>query len=69
MNAAPEALVVCTPLTSTNPFDNKIDISTKEGISVWKTAMGPDLLLDHIALYTKNGDKFLARIKIKCSDF
>ena len=33
MNTAPSAPVVRAPSTSTNPFENKINLSTKEGIS------------------------------------
>ena len=62
MNVSPRAPVVHAPSKPTNPFDNKIDMSTKEGISVWKTAMNPDKLLDCIALTVKNGDKFLAQL-------
>ena len=69
MNAAPALQVVRTPLTSTNPFDNKIDLGTKEGISIWKTAKDPDKLLDCIALTVENGDKLLAQMKSKCSEF
>ena len=69
MNAAPVAPVVCAPLTSTNPFDNNINMRIKERISVWKTATDPDILLDRIALTFENGDKFLARMKSKCSEF
>ena len=69
MNVSPRAPVVHAPSTSTNPFDNKIDMSTKEGISVWKTERDPDKLLDCIALTVENGDKFLARMKSKCSEF
>ena len=68
MNVAPGAPVVHAPSTSTNPFDKKIDRSTKEGISVWKTAMNPDKLLDCIALTVENGDKFLAQMKSKISE-
>ena len=68
MNASPEAPVVRAPLTSTNPFDNKIDMSTKEGISVWKTAMDPNLSLDRIALTVENGDKFLTQMNSKYSE-
>ena len=60
---------MCAPSTSTNLFDNNIDLSTKEGISVWKRAMDTDKLLDCITLTVKNGDKFLARMKSKCSEF
>ena len=63
MNIAPEALVASAPSTSTNPFDNNIDLSTKEGISVWKTATDPDKSLDRIALTVKNSNKFLAQIR------
>ena len=69
MNAAPEVQVVCAPSTSMNPFNNKIDLSTKEGIPVWKTATDPNKLLDGIALTLENGDKFLDRMKSKCSEF
>ena len=69
MNAAPAAQVVCAPSTSTNPFDNKIDMSTKEGISVSKTRMNTNKSLDRITLNVENGDKFLDRMKIEYSDF
>ena len=69
MNVAPGAPVVHAPSTSTNPFVNKIDMSTKEGISVYKTVTDPDKLLDRIALTVKNGDKFLAQMKSKCYEF
>ena len=69
MNADPGAPVVRTPLTSTNPFDNKIYLRTKEGISVWKTSTEPDFSLDCIALTAENGDKLLARIKRKYYEF
>ena len=46
-----------------------IDLITKEGISVWKTATDPNKPLDHITLTAENGDKFLAQIKNKCSEF
>ena len=69
MNVAPGAPIVRAPSTSTNPFENKIYLITKEGISVWKTATDPNKLLDRIVLTVKNGDKFLARMKSKCSEF
>ena len=56
-------------IASTNPFENKINLRTKEGISVWKTATNPDKSLGYIALTVKNGNKFLARMKSKCSEF
>ena len=46
-----------------------INLSTKEGISVWKKATDPYKLLDCIALPDENGNKFLAQIKSKCSEF
>ena len=69
MNVAPVATVVLAPSTSTNPFDDKIDMSTKEGISVWKTETDPNKPLDRIALTVENSDKFLAQMKSKCSYF
>ena len=69
MKAAPVAPVVRVPLTSTNTFENNINQSTKEGIYIWKIATDTDKLLDRIALTVENGDKFLARMKIKCSEF
>ena len=69
MNAAPVASVISAPSTSTNPFDNKIDLRTKEGILVCKIATDPNLSLDHIALTVKNGDRFLAQTKRKYSEF
>ena len=69
MKVAPGAPLVRTPSTSTNPFDNKINLSTKEGISIWKTKTDLNKSLDHIALTVENGDKFLAQMKIKCSEF
>ena len=63
MNVAPGAPVVRAPSTSTNPFVNKIDMSTKEGIYVWKKATDPKKSLDHIALNVKNGNKFLVQMK------
>ena len=50
MNVAPGVPVLYAPSTSTNTFDNKKNMSTKEGIFVWKRATDPDKLLDHIAL-------------------
>ena len=44
-------------------------MSTKEGISVWKTAMDPNLSLDRIALTVENGDKFLTQMNSKYSEF
>ena len=69
MNATLAVQVVSVPSASTNPFDNKIDLITMEGIFVWKTARDPNKLLDCIALTIKNGDKFLARMSRKCSEF
>ena len=46
--------------TSTNPFDNSIDLSTKEGISVWRSATEVDASAKRIALSVENGDKILA---------
>ena len=69
MNAATEAQVVCAPLISKNPFDNQIDLITKEGISIWKTEKEPDKSLGRIPLTVKNGDKLLALTKRKCSEY
>ena len=69
MNAAPVAPVVRAPSTSTNPFNNKINLSTKEEISGRKTETDRDILLDRIALTVENGGKFLAQMKSKCSNF
>ena len=69
MNVDPRVLVVRAPLMSINPFNNKSDLSTKEGISVWKTTTDPNKLLDFITLTIKNGNKFLAKMKSKCSEF
>ena len=68
MSATSEALVVCAPSTLTNPYENKIDLITKEGITIWKTSIDPDKLLNRIALDFQNGDNFLARMKSKCSE-
>ena len=69
MKSAPEAPVVSAPSTSMNPFDNNINLSTKGGIYVWKTATDPNISLGHIALTVKNGDKFLAIMNRKCSEY
>ena len=69
MNVAPGALEMCETSMSTNPFDNMINMSTKEGISVWKTATDSDKSLDRIKLTVENGNNFMAQMKSKCSEF
>lgn len=57
------------PNTTTNPFDNDIDLSKKEGLSIWKSATEPDSSVTRLELTVQNGDKLLARFKSKCSEF
>ena len=69
MNAALETTVVQAPSKSTTPFDNNIDMRTKEEISVWKTATDPDILLDRTALTVEKVNNFPVRMNSKCYDF
>ena len=55
--------------TSTNPFDNSIDLSTKEGIYVLRSATKVDASAKRIALSVENEDKILARLKSKFNNY
>ena len=55
--------------TSTKPFDKSIDLLTKEGISVWRSATDVDASAKRIALSVENGDNILARLKSKFYEY
>ncbi len=48
--------------TSTNSFNNLIDLLTTEGISVWRSATKANASAKQIVLSVENGDKLVAQL-------
>jgi hypothetical protein len=57
------------PSSCTNPFDNDLDLSTKEGISIWNRATQIDPTSTRLDLIVDNGDKILTEIQTKVSEY
>ena len=57
------------PSTSTSPFDNDLDLSTKEGISIWNAATALDANAERLDLIVDNGDKIYNRVKALVKKF
>ena len=57
------------PSTSTSPFDNDLDLSTKEGISIWNAAMALDASVERLDLIVDNGNKIYNRVKALVKKF
>ena len=57
------------PSISTSPFDNDLDLSTKEGISIWNAATALDANAERLDLIVDNGDKIYNRVKALVKKF
>ena len=57
------------PSTSTSPFDNDLDFSTKEGISIWNAATALDSNAERLHLIVDNGGKIYNRVKALVKKF
>ena len=60
---------MATPSTSTNPFDNNIDLTTSEGLKLWTAATTVDQTIPRISLNVSNGEQIRKRIAKKSDQF
>ncbi len=54
---------------STNPYDNKIDLSTWEGLKLWTAATSVDSTVSQLALKVKNGESIRKQVTKKMDQF
>ena len=53
----------------TNPYNNKIDLSTSEGMKLWTAATSVDSTVPRLALKVKNGESISKRVTKKVEQF
>ena len=54
---------------STNPYNNKIDLSTLEGLKLWTAATSIDSTVPRLQLKVKNGESISKRVTKKVEQF
>ena len=57
------------PSTSMSPFDNDLDLSKNEGISIWNAATALHENVERLDLIVDNGDKICNRVKALVKKF
>ncbi len=55
--------------TTTNPFDNDIDLSKPEGLKLWTAATSVDPSVPRLALKVENGEQIRKRIGKRCDTY